>query len=312
MSSNSVQNSTPPPPPTTTYASPPVAIIFTIILILIFFIGFSSIFFCRCFIQNLMYTWHLRNSPNGTPIDPRVSANGQLGLDPSIIKSFPTFTYSSVKDYRKETYGLECAICLVEFDDDSMLRLVTSCNHVYHQDCIDLWLESHKTCPVCRANLDSPEVLKKRSQVPTTVNNNNNNNNNNVMHDINEDESLEDSLSVVIQEDNNDDDHKEEEESGVNENSKRASATLERVELQNRIAKFTRSHSTGHSIDRARGAEDRFTLKLPEHVRAKIIKGHNTTKSCTCFGEYKSKTTTGNGGFGEVSETYTVDINKLV
>ncbi|KAM3397180.1 RING-H2 finger protein ATL29 [Capsicum galapagoense] len=303
MSSNSVQNPTPP----TSYASPPVAIIFTIILILIFFIGFSSIFFCRCFIQNLLFTWHLRNSPHGTPINPRVSTNGQ-GLDPAIIKSFPTFTYSSVKDYHKESYGLECAICLVEFEDDSLLRLLTSCNHVYHQDCIDLWLESHKTCPVCRANLDSLEVLKKRSQ-PTTVNSNdNNNNNNNVMPDINEHESLEDSVSIVIRDDNNDDDHKEEEESGSEEHSKRASATLERVELQNRGEKFSKSHSTGHSINRARGGEDRFTLKLPEHVKAKIIMGHNSTKSCISFGEYKSKTTNGNGGFGEVSDSTNVDI----
>ncbi|KAK4368759.1 hypothetical protein RND71_012551 [Anisodus tanguticus] len=250
----------------------------------------------RCFIQNLLYTWHLRNSPNGTPIDPRVSANEQ-GLDPSIIKSFPTFTYSSVKDYRKEKYGLECAICLVEFEDDSLLRLITSCNHVYHQDCIDLWLESHKTCPVCRTSLDSPEALQKRLL------------NNNGMRDINEDEPLEDSLSIVIQSDDNDS-HKE--ESGQHdENSKWVSATLERVELQNIVAKFSRSHSTGHSIDRARGAEDRFTLKLPEHVRAKIIKGHNSTKSCTTFGEYKSKTTTGNGGFGEVSESCNVDIDKV-
>lgn len=307
MSLNSVQNSTPAASSPTTYASPPVAIIFTIILILIFFIGFSSIFFCRCFLQNLLYTWHLRNSSNGTPIDPRVPTNGHLGLDPSIIKSFPTFTYSSVKDYRKESYGLECAICLVEFDDDSLLRLVTSCNHVYHQDCIDLWLETHKTCPVCRAILDSPDVIKKRSQVTTTTVNSNSNSNNNVMRDINEDESLEDSLSIIIH-----DDHKEEEERGCDENSKRASATLERVELHNREVKFSRSNSTGHSIDRARGAEDRFTLRLPEHVKAKIINGHHSTKSCTSFGEYKSKKTTGNGGFGEVTESYNVDINKLV
>ncbi|XP_060211158.1 RING-H2 finger protein ATL29 [Lycium barbarum] len=297
MSSNSVQNS----PPPTNYASPPIAIIFTIILLVIFFISFFSIFFCRCFIQYLLYTWHLRNSRNGIPIDPRVSANEQ-GLDPKIIKSFPTFTYSSVKDYRKETYGLECAICLVEFEDDSLLRLVTLCNHVYHQECIDLWLESHKTCPVCRASLDSADVLQKRSCTTMT--------NSNVMRGINEDES-EDSLSIIIQVDDGDDNKEGEKKESSCENSKRASATLERVELRNIVRKFSRSHSTGHSIDRARGAEDRFTLKLPEHVWAKIIKGHNSTKSCTTFGEYKSKTTSGNGGFGEVSESSIVDINKV-
>ncbi|XP_016439876.1 RING-H2 finger protein ATL29-like [Nicotiana tabacum] len=284
MSPSSVENSS----SLTTYASPPITIIFTIILLGIFFVGFFSIFFCRCFMQNLLYTWHLRHSPTGTPIDPRISANIQ-GLDPLIIKSYPTFTYSSVKDYRRETYGLECAICLVEFDDNSLLRLVTSCNHVYHQDCIDLWLESHKTCPVCRASLDSPKMLQKRSHTMT----------NNVMHDINEDESLdEDTLSIVIQDDNK-------EESGCDGhgsgNSKTAACgTRESVDIRNKVEKFSRSHSTGHSIVRAREVEDRFTLRLPEHVRANIIKGHNSTKSCTTFGEYKSKTSTGNGGFGEV------------
>lgn len=122
---------------------------------------------------------------------------------------------------------------------------------------------------------------------------------NNVMHDINEDESLdEDTLSIVIQDDNK-------EESGCDGhgsgNSKTAACgTRESVDIRNKVEKFSRSHSTGHSIVRAREVEDRFTLRLPEHVRANIIKGHNSTKSCTTFGEYKSKTSTGNGGFGEV------------
>ncbi|CAN7009413.1 unnamed protein product, partial [Brassica oleracea var. botrytis] len=48
----------------------------------------------------------------------------------------------------------ECAICLSEFSDEDTVRLITVCRHGFHSVCIDLWFESHKTCPVCRCELD--------------------------------------------------------------------------------------------------------------------------------------------------------------
>ncbi|GER50579.1 RING/U-box superfamily protein [Striga asiatica] len=78
------------------------------------------------------------------------------GLDPVLVRSFPTFAYSTVEGFQKEKYGLECAICLVEFQGDDVLRLLTTCYHVFHEECVDLWLGGHRTCPVCRRNLDSP------------------------------------------------------------------------------------------------------------------------------------------------------------
>ena len=44
-------------------------------------------------------------------------------------------------------------MCLNEFEDDERLRLIPKCDHVFHPECIDAWLASHTTCPVCRANL---------------------------------------------------------------------------------------------------------------------------------------------------------------
>lgn len=40
-----------------------------------------------------------------------------------------------------------------EFEDEQTLRLIPKCNHVFHLECIGAWLDSHVTCPVCRANL---------------------------------------------------------------------------------------------------------------------------------------------------------------
>ncbi|KAH7835787.1 hypothetical protein Vadar_029857 [Vaccinium darrowii] len=177
------------------YSSPPVIIILTILLLVLFFVGFFSIYFCRCFVENLVNAWYFRRNDAGNTARPGCT-DDRPGLDPSIINSFPTFTYSSVKDYRKEKYGLECAICLSEFLDDDVLRLMTACCHVFHQECIDLWLELHKTCPVCRQSLDSiEESLGKSPALPA---------HSNAMHEINENEPLEDTFRITIKDDNDD------------------------------------------------------------------------------------------------------------
>ncbi|PIN05123.1 hypothetical protein CDL12_20121 [Handroanthus impetiginosus] len=285
MVTHSVQ-SLPPPPP---YTYPPVTVILTIILLIFFFIGFFSIYFCRCFMQNILVAWHLRHSPIGTPTDGATSSIvAYKGLDPSIVQSFPTFTYSTVKDYRKEKYGLECAICLVEFNSSDVLRLLPPCYHVFHQECIDLWLESHKTCPVCRRNLESPPQSPMKSPIYAG---------NFAMHHIDENEPIENSVRITI-------DNEE------NEGAKRANAEKDRRvtreqgdHAQSTIDKFSRSHSTGHSIVRNRQEEkeDRYTLRLPEHVKSHIIKGHNSSKSWSNFGEYKAKANTRSVGLGEAS-----------
>ncbi|CAF1909080.1 RING-H2 finger protein ATL11 [Brassica napus] len=75
------------------------------------------------------------------------------GLEASVIENFPTFQYSTVKTLKINKEALECPICLNEFEDAEILRLVPKCCHVFHTDCIDAWFQSHATCPLCRANL---------------------------------------------------------------------------------------------------------------------------------------------------------------
>ncbi|KVH94100.1 RING-H2 finger protein ATL63 [Cynara cardunculus var. scolymus] len=75
---------------------------------------------------------------------------GKLGLPFSIISSLPLFVYkfSSNEDH---DYGLECAICLSVFEEDEIGRKLPGCGHAFHVECIDMWLHSHSTCPICRA-----------------------------------------------------------------------------------------------------------------------------------------------------------------
>ena len=47
----------------------------------------------------------------------------------------------------------ECAVCLGAIQVGAMAKLLPACAHVYHDECIDLWLASHSTCPLCRCRV---------------------------------------------------------------------------------------------------------------------------------------------------------------
>ena len=48
---------------------------------------------------------------------------------------------------------MDCSICLVEASD-----MTTPCNHSFHQECLDMWLDRHNTCPFCRCELEDKEL----------------------------------------------------------------------------------------------------------------------------------------------------------
>ncbi|XP_010053620.2 RING-H2 finger protein ATL29 [Eucalyptus grandis] len=267
----------------TSYASPPITIILTVILLVFFFVGFFSIFFCRCCFENLCSPWSLRQSPSANQMGAAARGAGD-GLDPSLVQAFPTFVYSAIKDFRQEKCGLECAICLAEFEDESVLRLLTVCYHVFHEECIDLWLTSHKTCPVCRGNLDLP--LSKLSEMRPVVAVPQDN----AMGSIREHEeaSFQGAVSIDIKE-------------GEDEEYRGGSTDPVVITEQEhcKTEKFPRSHSTGHSIARNKVDEDKYMLKLRDNVRVQIHRGH--TGSCITFGEFSDhEDMMSNGGFDHV------------
>lgn len=69
------------------------------------------------------------------------------GIDKTVVEALPFFRFSSLKGSKQ---GLECAVCLSEFEEVEILRLLPKCKHGFHIQCLDLWLEHHSTCPLCR------------------------------------------------------------------------------------------------------------------------------------------------------------------
>lgn len=50
-------------------------------------------------------------------------------------------------------YLYRCSICLGDYEEKEMLRVIPTCHHNFHLVCIDLWLQKQSTCPICRLPL---------------------------------------------------------------------------------------------------------------------------------------------------------------
>ncbi|KAF3440189.1 hypothetical protein FNV43_RR18470 [Rhamnella rubrinervis] len=63
----------------------------------------------------------------------------------------------------------ECRVCLSEFEEGEKIRKL-QCNHTFHRDCLDKWLQQcWATCPLCRTKVLPEEVVagyhRMRNQV---------------------------------------------------------------------------------------------------------------------------------------------------
>ncbi|KAJ1290033.1 hypothetical protein BS78_02G211000 [Paspalum vaginatum] len=82
-----------------------------------------------------------------------------VGLDEATIASIAAVEYR-----RGVGRGGDCAVCLGEFSDGELVRLLPRCAHPFHAPCIDTWLRAHVNCPICR----SPVVVAP-SDLPVTA-----------------------------------------------------------------------------------------------------------------------------------------------
>ncbi|XP_009767507.1 E3 ubiquitin-protein ligase ATL4-like [Nicotiana tabacum] len=77
-----------------------------------------------------------------------------------LVDSLPLFTFGSVTG---NLTGVDCAVCLSKFEKDDQLRLLPLCCHAFHSSCIDAWLVTNQTCPLCRSTVypTDADVLSK-------------------------------------------------------------------------------------------------------------------------------------------------------
>ncbi|XP_037450750.1 RING-H2 finger protein ATL32-like [Triticum dicoccoides] len=91
----------------------------------------------------------------------------RTGLGKAATESLPTFAYASRGaeagdadlDLECGGSGQPCSVCLEDLEDGEMVRQLPACKHLFHVECIDMWLHSHATCPVCRCDLSPPRTV---------------------------------------------------------------------------------------------------------------------------------------------------------
>jgi len=66
-----------------------------------------------------------------------------------------------------------CVICMENLEDNTIVRRLNKCNHVFHIDCIDKWFESKITCPTCRQDIREIPGVALGVQGNIAINNNN-------------------------------------------------------------------------------------------------------------------------------------------
>lgn len=74
------------------------------------------------------------------------------GIEPSVLESLPVSTVSKPQDLPED--HRTCPICLEEFRSGQERRTLP-CLHGFHKECIDHWLRSHCTCPICKFDVSS-------------------------------------------------------------------------------------------------------------------------------------------------------------
>ncbi|KAL7153981.1 hypothetical protein ABFS83_04G204400 [Erythranthe nasuta] len=115
-----------------------MALTILVLLTVLFFIFFFSIYIRR-----------FATAADDLPPPPRSCGNRKGGLDAAAVDSLPLVAYGGAAAERPMID--DCPICLSEFREREAVKLIPYCGHVFHPGCIDTWLASHVTCPLCRS-----------------------------------------------------------------------------------------------------------------------------------------------------------------
>ncbi|KAK3229693.1 hypothetical protein Dsin_001574 [Dipteronia sinensis] len=136
-----------------------VPIFFTFILLLLFYLFY---------LRRRRVDWSsLRMRTSLEDINNDIS-RAEMGLKKELREMLPIIIY-------KESFSIrdtQCSVCLGDYQAEDKLQQIPACGHAFHMDCIDHWLASHITCPLCRLSLlasakapsESPDTCQETSR----------------------------------------------------------------------------------------------------------------------------------------------------
>ncbi|KAK9079100.1 hypothetical protein SSX86_000770 [Deinandra increscens subsp. villosa] len=134
------------------------SLVLTVLVLLtaLFFIAFFTLYIRRFSSSSSSNSASGGGRESSRP--PRLFANkrGGGGVDASTVESLPTVPYGG----SDSKIWNECSICLSEFEEKEPVKVIPYCRHGFHPVCIEIWLSSHVSCPLCRSTQLFPAVDK--------------------------------------------------------------------------------------------------------------------------------------------------------
>ncbi|XP_036340865.1 RING finger protein 44 [Rhagoletis pomonella] len=119
------------------------------------------------------YNQHELNSPDSNETEnyeallslaERLGEAKPRGLARNEIDQLPNYKYNPDTHNGDQT---SCVVCMCDFELRQVLR-VLPCSHEFHAKCVDKWLRSNRTCPICRGNasdyFENPEQQQSQAQ----------------------------------------------------------------------------------------------------------------------------------------------------
>ena len=68
------------------------------------------------------------------------------GMGNSELNKIPILQYGVGMDKQDDD---TCTICFEEYKHKALIKKL-DCDHYYHSHCIDKWLKTKKSCPICK------------------------------------------------------------------------------------------------------------------------------------------------------------------
>lgn len=94
----------------------------------------------------------------------QLSESKPKGMSKADIDRLPSYQYTTAcgsgaaaasGDGKEKEASTEvqttCVVCMCDFASRQRVRELP-CQHIYHTKCIDKWLKTNRTCPLCRAD----------------------------------------------------------------------------------------------------------------------------------------------------------------
>lgn len=82
----------------------------------------------------------------------------QHGTPPAAVSDVESLPVLTIREDESEK---QCAVCICDFTTGEQAKQMP-CKHIFHPDCIHPWLAKHNSCPTCRQEMRTDDVVYER------------------------------------------------------------------------------------------------------------------------------------------------------